>query len=182
LPQQRLLMQSAGQQSIEAIAEPGEQRQDKRALEVVLQQLVYDERQERHARQGQLVGRSEDLLNPERRCFGRIADRCRSLLHRLIVAVARRILQAGASVNGQRSRAPALLGRRFHNFCRIVADEPDGYCRDPLRGRLSRYFSERPVVLEVRFVEPLVGRSVMREMAVRLGVGEHIFGIFARQS
>ncbi len=56
LAEQCLLMESAGEQAIEAIAESGEDEQDQSPLEIVLDQVDNDEGQEDHPQQRQLVG------------------------------------------------------------------------------------------------------------------------------
>src|SRR5208337_2169012 len=61
LAEQRLLMQGAGQEAIEAVAQSGENEQRQRPFEVVLDQIDDDERQENHAQQRELVGRGQDL-------------------------------------------------------------------------------------------------------------------------
>jgi hypothetical protein len=76
-----LLMQAAGQQSVQTITEPGEQRKDEGALKVVFQQFIDNKRQERHARQRELVGRRQNLGDLEGSCFRRAARRRRTVLH-----------------------------------------------------------------------------------------------------
>src|SRR5271165_1825934 len=66
LAEQRLLMQSAGQQSVESVAKPGEDKQCERPLEVVLHQIDDDERQKDHAQQRELVGRGQHLAEIHR--------------------------------------------------------------------------------------------------------------------
>jgi hypothetical protein len=61
LAEQGLLMQGAGQQSVEAVAHAGENEQRQRPFEIVLDQVDDDERQENHPQQRELVGRGEDL-------------------------------------------------------------------------------------------------------------------------
>src|SRR5271156_4920114 len=61
LAEQRLLMQGAGEEAVEAIAESGENEERQRPFEIVLDQIDDDEWQEDHPQQGELVGRGEDL-------------------------------------------------------------------------------------------------------------------------
>lgn len=74
LSEQRLLMKGAGQQSVQPITKPCEEKQDECAAIVSLDQLYYHEWQECHAHQRELIGRGEYLRKPDpsfrRRSFG----------------------------------------------------------------------------------------------------------------
>src|SRR6266849_543673 len=61
LAEQRLLMQRAGQESIEAVAQSGENEQRQRPFVIVLEQIDDNERQEDHPQQRELIGRGQDL-------------------------------------------------------------------------------------------------------------------------
>ena len=61
LAEQRLLMQRAGEQAVEAVAQSGKNEQRQRPLEILLDQIDDDERQENHPQQRELVGRGQNL-------------------------------------------------------------------------------------------------------------------------
>src|SRR5208337_2431741 len=61
LAEQRLLMQPAGQQAVESVAQPGQNEQRQRPFEIVLDQIDDDERQENHPQHRELVGRGQNL-------------------------------------------------------------------------------------------------------------------------
>ena len=64
LTEQCLLVKRTRQQSVQPVAEPGEQKQNERTAVVSLDQLYHHEGKERHAHQGELIGRSENLRQP----------------------------------------------------------------------------------------------------------------------
>jgi len=61
LPQQSLLMQAAGKQAVEAIAETGKDEKNQRPEKFALDNLNHDEGNENHAQQRELIGRAENL-------------------------------------------------------------------------------------------------------------------------
>ena len=61
LAEQSLLMQLAGQQSIQPVAESGNHEEQKRPEITALHQFDHDKRNKNHPQQRELVGRGEDL-------------------------------------------------------------------------------------------------------------------------
>src|SRR5271157_4005997 len=61
LAENRLLMEPAREQAIQAITQSGKNEQHQRPFEIVLDQIDDDEGQENHAQQRELVGRGQDL-------------------------------------------------------------------------------------------------------------------------
>ena len=61
-----LLMEFAGEQAVESVAEAGENEKRQRPLEIVLDYVDDDEGQEDHAQQGELIGRGQDLAQIHR--------------------------------------------------------------------------------------------------------------------
>jgi hypothetical protein len=58
---ERLLVEASCEKAVESVAHAGDNKQDQRSPVVMVEQFDHNEGQEGHARQGQLVGRGEDL-------------------------------------------------------------------------------------------------------------------------
>src|SRR5205085_11838871 len=67
LAEEGLLMEASGEQTVESVAQAGNDKQDQRSSVVMVEQFDHNEGQEGHARQGQLVGRGEDLRDSQNR-------------------------------------------------------------------------------------------------------------------
>src|SRR5580658_29772 len=61
LTEKSLLMQRAGQQAIQAVAESGDHENDQRPEITALHQMNHDERNENHPQQRELIGSGEDV-------------------------------------------------------------------------------------------------------------------------
>jgi hypothetical protein len=66
LAEQGLLMELAGQQAVESVAEARENEKRQRPFEIVLHYVDDDEGQEDHAQQRELIGRGQDLAQVHR--------------------------------------------------------------------------------------------------------------------
>ena len=74
LSENGLLMQGAGEEAVEAVAQSGENEQGQRPFEIVLDQIDHDEGQKDHAQQRELVGRGQDLPEVHRPCSPRVSS------------------------------------------------------------------------------------------------------------
>ena len=140
LAEQGLLMQGAGEQAVEAVAQSGENEQRQRPFEIVLDQIDDDEGQENHAQQRELIGRGQDLPVVHRyfsppACL-RLSQKSRELAHQK-----RGGILSGLLGEALGEREDVALGKiEFHSFQAVHGKEDDaggeGLAALDLRGEI----------------------------------------------
>ncbi len=65
LAEQGFLIEGPGEETIEPVAESGDNEKNERPFVLAIHEIVHDEGQEHHAQQGELVGESQQLREPD---------------------------------------------------------------------------------------------------------------------
>ena len=131
LPEQGLLMERAGQQAVESVAEARDHEDDQRPEVVSIHQMDHDERDENHPQQGELVGSSEDLRELHARSFEACDAELRKSLPRLADFIGWRErggrLQPGLGQETLGERGQAAVGQvEFDALDAVHGEENDG--------------------------------------------------------